>query len=135
MRKWTTSHPIIILVKNAYFDQNGYTFFVTALTWNLNKVKMRRNQPKHFFFINIESNEPEIRKWIYSFRENLLYHIRAKREFAFAQPSTPPPNEPKYWFIILVNYLWQAITERNVLANLKEIFQNLWLILECRYII
>lgn len=30
---------------------------------------MRRNQPKHFFFINIEPNEPKIRKWTYSFRE------------------------------------------------------------------
>lgn len=53
---------------------------------------MRRNQLNHFFFINIEPIEPKIRKWTYSFRENLLYHIRFKREFAFAQPSTPPPK-------------------------------------------
>lgn len=30
--------------------------------------------------------------------------------------------------LILVNYLLEAITERNVLPNLKELFQNLRLI-------
>lgn len=102
MKKWTTSHPII-LGKNAYFDQNGYTFFVTALTWNLNKVKMRRNQPKHFFFINIESNELEICKWTYGFREYLPYYIRAKREYCatfHASPQTSLNIGSLFWSTI-----------------------------------
>lgn len=73
-------------------------------------------QPKHIlFFINIKPNELVNLKRALNFRNGFCYYYKGDKG-----ASPPPPNEGKYYCIVMANEHIQGVAE----INMFTLFEN-----------